>query len=69
MKLALEWTIETCGNDSTALVLRPNQIMALVESVQADALRYAANLSGDSKDMFLLALADQLDPQPPHPKP
>ncbi len=45
------------------------ELVAFIRKVQADGLRYAANLSGDERDAFLLALADKLDPQPAHPKP
>ncbi len=41
----------------------------LARRIQADCLRYAANMSGEERETFLLELADKLDPQPPHPKP
>lgn len=49
--------------------LEDHRNIATIKKIQADALRYAANMSGETRDAFLLALADKLDPQPPHLKP
>ncbi len=68
MKLAETWAHDVAleegwGNDQEwAEVI-------FIRKVQADALRYAANLSGEQRDTFLLALADQLDPSLPKLEP
>lgn len=63
MKLAEEFVrVLGCG-------MSHESKLRTVRQIQADALRYAANLSGEERDAFLLALADKLDPQKPHPKP
>lgn len=36
--------------------------LRIVRWIQADALRYAANMSGDLKNTVLLKEADELDP-------
>ncbi len=68
MRRAEEWTAldpAFCvDSDCTS-----EELLAFIRKVQADALRYATNLSGDNKNRFLIALADQLDPQPAHPTP
>ncbi len=49
--------------------LEDHRNIATIKKIQADALRYAANMSGDGKNIVLLAMAEELDPQPPHLKP
>lgn len=38
------------------------RMLVVVRQIQADGLRYAANLSGEERTTFLLKLADELDP-------
>ena len=40
-----------------------------VRQIQADAIRWATNLTGDLHRLICLEKADELDPPKPHPKP
>jgi len=55
MRLAEEWVL------SLDVVGRVDQAIRAVRHIQADALRYAANMSGDIKNVKLLEEADELD--------
>lgn len=58
MRDAEEW-IGSLGNGQSALLS-----VSDVRQIQADALRWAANLSGDLSVVTALEKADELDPPP-----
>lgn len=57
MRLAEEWVLSM---DVPPLSVREVRV---IRAIQADALRYAANMTGDLKNVYLLKEADELDPQ------
>lgn len=59
MKKAEEWILMF---DLVSGGIMDARAVRIVRWIQADALRYAANMSGDLKNVALLKEADELDP-------
>ena len=62
MREAKNWALENPANGAIATEER---LIKYAQRIQADALRYAANMSGELRVSQLLKEADELDPLNP----